>query len=422
MPSKQPVSTDLFSDSKDDNGHSEWVAKCRQAQYNLEQVKNPYVGNKRKLLTDMGSVLFKEGLHEVIPNGKVLDLFAGSGFVSYFFKYLGAAVWANDILASSYLNAASLIESNVSILEDKIFNSRFGPITYRDMMEKFLNKDVENIDTLISDKYVPDRFSAEEGQQLDRIMKSMQDWTGYPAQLSFRHTASPLTLWPFGKPQSLKHGVHKPFTHDKIIICSFMHYILNKCFVGGRLNSGQILAKYDHRIDHIRNGGNEMTFRAIDMPIYDIAIEGNTLSAATRSDALSLLTSNHDKKKKLLESLDLVYIDPPYGGEQSDYSAMYEFLEFFLLGRQMEEEKEDLKRFVKARTYKENFNELLDALPKQASWIFSYNDSSWADIEEITDCIKNFRKKVSVNEIDYKYHYRKDQSAGVEYVIVVRPE
>lgn len=412
MPSKKPISTDVFGDSKSDNGHSEWVSKCRRAQYNLEQVKNPYVGNKRKLLVDLGSVLFKEGLQNDIQNGQVLDLFSGSGFVSYFFKHLGSAVWANDILASSHMNALSLIETNHSISESARLSHSGG---YLQMVTDILTAEAENIGSRIRDKYVPDRFSEEEANHLDRIMATISK----PSFSSL--SQNDLQMKFFGQGPLEKE--YNPYAHSYVASCSIMHYILERCFVGGRLNSGQILAKFSHRIEHPRNGGNEMTFRPRDMPTYNITVEDRGVCRATRSDAIELLTTQSKHTSDALNNLSLVYIDPPYGGDQSDYSAMYEFLEFFILGDSYEEEKQkDLKRFAQSKSYKNSFRDLLAELPKQAVWVLSYNDSSWSDIEGIVDSIKQFRNKVSVHEIDYKYHYRKDNSSGTEYVIVVRPE
>ncbi len=62
----------------------------------------PYIGNKRRLLP-----LIKEALRQVLKDGfhgrKFLDLFAGSGVVSRFAKYLGFEVHANDWEYYSYI-------------------------------------------------------------------------------------------------------------------------------------------------------------------------------------------------------------------------------------------------------------------------------------------------------------------------------
>lgn len=420
MPSKRPVHIDIFEDNRD-GGRSSWLAKARQAQWNLEKVKNPYVGNKRKLIVDLASVIFDEGLSDKINGGNVLDLFSGSGFVSYFFKSMGACVWANDILGSSYLNARSLL-----------FPQHKGKsIHMRNCLAKIL-ADGKAKGTRILDNYCPDRFSEKEAKRLDIIRANMDIKFNSPEQpdSDFAYSSfcrmtcghENIGLSYYGKPVSNPNKEYDPYVHGMVIpAVAIAHYIMNCCFVGGRLNCGQILAKFDHRISHQRNGGSEMNFSLDDIPLFDIPVYGDRVCRATRSDAIDLLTSNSEYCKKALDSLDVVYIDPPYGGDQSDYSAMYDFIEdFFFYGHKNKEDINDRKRFAYSKTYQDSFIELLESLPKQAVWIFSYNNSSWSDINGITDSIKKFRNNISVSEIDYKYHYRKDQSSGTEYVIIAR--
>lgn len=415
MASKRPIHSDIFGESKKDNDKTKWLSKCRKAQWSLEKVKNPYVGNKRKLIVDLGAVLFEEGLSDIVDGGNVLDLFAGSGFVSYFFKYMGACVWANDILASSYLNVKTLIEAQHD-----------GMINHIESSLDMILEDLVPSSTFVLDNYCPDRFSKEEAIRIDSIREN--------ADKHFGHILKDLSLSRSG-PDNFKFGnyfgkevsdikkEYNPYIHSHIAVTSIMHYIMNCCFVGGRLNSGQILAKFDHRVAHQRNNGNEMTFAASAIPLYDISVVGKRVCRATRSDAIDLLRSDNELTQNALKSLDIVYIDPPYGGDQSDYTAMYNFMEDFMFyGDNSKNDIIDSKRFAGSKTYKENFVELLESLPEQAIWIFSYNDSSWADIDGIVDPIKKIRSNITVREIDYKYHYRKDRSSGTEYVIIVRPE
>lgn len=416
MGSKRPIQIDMFEDSRDDGGFSSWLSRARKAQYSLERVKNPYVGNKRKLLVDLASVLFEEGLFDVVDGGNVLDLFTGSGFVGYFFKSMGSCVWANDILGSSYLNATSLI----------IPQFGGGMALTKQFIDQLLDPSGSPAGTRILDNYCPLRFSEAEAKRLDIIRGNMNSDDRDFADIFFDKLTSsidPIWMMHYGKepdPPTKEYSNYIPYTNA---VVALTHYLMNCCFVGGRLNSGQIIAKYEHRVEHQRNGGYEMGFSADDIPLFDIPVYGNRICKTTRSDAIELLRSDNKYAKQALDSLDLVYIDPPYGGEQSDYSAMYDFVEDFLFyGSPRREIIKDAKRFATAKTYKESFVELLDSLPKQAIWMFSYNDSSWSDIDGIVDTIKMFRNKVSVSEINYKYHYRKDQSSGTEYVITVRPE
>lgn len=63
-----------------------------------------YLGNKRKLLKEI-----HDQIKTITPSGVVLDLFSGSGVVSWYLREQGYSVLANDIAPYSYhLNVANL--------------------------------------------------------------------------------------------------------------------------------------------------------------------------------------------------------------------------------------------------------------------------------------------------------------------------
>jgi hypothetical protein len=56
-----------------------------------------------------------------------------------------------------------------------------------------------------------------------------------------------------------------------------------------------------------------------------------------------------------------------------------------------------------------------------SSWVFSYNDSSWLDVNGICSFIEKFKNKIIIEEIDYNYQYRKNsKSRGKEYLIIAK--
>lgn len=425
MNRKIPIIADIFAEDRSDSGKSDWLAQCKNAEWLLSSVRNPYVGNKRKMLVFLGDVVFEEGLHHRIADGgKVLDLFSGSGFVSYLFKTLGASVWSNDILASSFINALALIETQHKAAIYDSFSSKMN--LYQGMIAGLLAEPSEQ-GCYIKQKYVPKRFSEKEAERIDAIRANMSSTMSLNLFLDSQFTSpSHLRFHKyFGQEVSDPQKEYNPYSHSAVAIATIMHYIMDSCFVGGRLNSGQILAKYDHRVAHDRNGGQEMSFRLEDMPIFNIAHHGNTVCRATRSDATALLEASDSSPelRKVVDDLDLVYIDPPYGGDQSDYPYMYDFLEDFLFyGDDSCRKLGGENRFTASKTYEQSFSDLISKLPNNAVWLFSYNDSSWSDIDGIVSVIKKYRNKVKVYEKGYNYNQRKDRSSGVEYVIAARPE
>ena len=127
--------------------------------------------------------------------------------------------------------------------------------------------------------------------------------------------------------------------------------------------------------------------------------------------------------------VDCVYFDPPYGlTGTSNYAEMYRFLEEYIYGDQLENLPHIIShahRFVKKRNYEDNFREMLVAANHIPIWLFSYNDSSWKDIDYIQNVIREYRQDVIVEVLDknYRYLYRRKQGRkdkSIEYLIVAR--
>lgn len=110
----------------------------------------------------------------------------------------------------------------------------------------------------------------------------------------------------------------------------------------------------------------------------------------------------------------IAYIDPPYGGQSSDYPKLYSFLEEYIYMKPLNEiEKiQKFNRYAKAKGYEEQFIEFLDALDKTQLfdiWVLSYNESSWKPIEEIIELLKKYKPNVIVKKREYQYNYRKNE-------------
>ena len=218
---------------------------------------------------------------------------------------------------------------------------------------------------------------------------------------------------------------------------NLQQHVLRDCFVGGRMHQGQVLAELDPRLDHQKNqlkkhftnnNSSEMNFHA-DQGIQrrpgegmkwwtfaDLKMPGSCL--AVNMDVIDLLQSDFCK-------VDCAYFDPPYGGQSSDYATMYRFLEEYIYSEELENlaHIDNTNRFIKKKNYEEHFKSMLEAAKHIPIWLFSYNDSSWKGIEHITDLVKQFRNKVTVEVLsdEYRYLYRKRQSRGkssVEYLII----
>jgi len=381
----------------------DWIGDALDIQNKLGGITNPYRGNKRKMISDLARV-FKE--HDIdLTGGKALDLFAGSSFVSYFMKKQGAAVWSNDLLAFSYLGAVSLVES------DRNYTSE-------EQIHDIIWNDAANAGTFMRDKYAGKRFTEEEAERLDvarhNLLKEYEGClpegkTGL-ADLIDCFSDHKLAFRNFGKLSEVSDSVIDDAHNFGQEVITILHYVMQKCDLGGRLNNGQVVAEVNHRLKR-----QKMSFNRISP--YNMAFDNGLISVSTNLDAMDLL----NLLKINPVDFDVVYIDPPYGGGQSDYANMYQIFEDFL-GFDDKHSDKNKKRFTKSKTYKESFNELLTALPG-CKWVFSYNDSSWASVEDIKTHIESFNRQVFLHEVDYKYQYRsKEKSSGTEYIIVALPK
>lgn len=104
----------------------------------LKNFKNPYIGNKRKLIPFLIKTIDKHG----IKYESVLDLFSGSAFCSMAFKMLDKKVISNDILTCSYLNAVAFVKNIDTVLTDEDKQYLFSGVGYPEGLidDKYLNR------------------------------------------------------------------------------------------------------------------------------------------------------------------------------------------------------------------------------------------------------------------------------------------
>ncbi|MFW6129636.1 MAG: DNA adenine methylase [Atribacterota bacterium] len=335
----------------------------------VKTITNPYIGNKRKILYHI--IQEFNGINPKFET--VLDLFSGSACVGMALRLMNKKVISNDILTSStyYASAFTQIDGNPLTVEDKEIIFKEGNFFDETFYEKFKNRFTKN--------------------ELKRLM-----------QIKYNIN---------------KEIMNKDMAKYKFIMANIQLHIMNYCFVGGRLNNGQILADKNHRISHDRNKGRELNLQNI---CWKKIEGGETDNVVLSFDAVDVIDYICEKNI----SPDIAYIDPPYGGNQSDYNFMYNFFEEYSSFNCDTEEKYLRKngpkeKFIKSNNYKDNFIKLIKSLSIVPYLVISYNNSSWANIETIQKILKEYRKNVKVKEIDYEYRYRKQLNMnGKEYLII----
>ena len=394
----------------------------------ISSIPSNYVGSKRRLLPYIFDILEKEN----VKFDSVLDAFSGSAMVSLLFKFMGKKVYSNDLLTSSAITAVCLLETEGF------------PLTKDDI--GFLCRNVpDNIGTFVLDNYKDKFFTENECKFLDRYKKNVELLCGEKfycgMELINKATLASIPNSNFsiyGKDlKSLRntHNTNKSFWTEKwrdttrkrrdvnneimfgrsltemykkykgaFSLFAIENHVNQHCFLGGRYYNGQTIANLEHRLKHDKNKGKEITSIPIEMSGFKNVLDKGNDCVVFNSDIIKLLESN-------VIDADLLYIDPPYGGSSSDYAMLYRFLEEYLYECPLEEIEHiqsGARRFSKGKGYQEQFEHLLSLCGNFKTWLISYNESSYANIDIIVSTIKNAGKKdVRVVTVPITYQYRK---------------
>ena len=453
----------------------------------IEKLPLPYTGNKKKLAAKIQDSLLKHG----VEFNSVLDAFSGTGTISFLFKLMGKRVISNELLTSSYLNSVAFVENpGIKLSDDEkeflLFHDNPNKNTFVEdnyLGEKFRSG---------SKKCRFSKFTLKECRHLDNFRSNIDEICGIHSQsLGLAANAAVVLRLPFGNADQsidiMKHRIKQnekygktSNNHDRRIgiyyddelnlrfdkwfkkylddftrgmqcdktmidkkvksasfLANLQQHVLRDCMVQGRLHHGQALAELNVRLSHQKNQlkGNWDNQGSTEMDFYtNTGKPGQGMKWWTFADmefSGSAIATNMDVTELLklgFCNVDCAYFDPPYGGQSSDYGAIYRFFEEFIYSKKIEDLPHItnyVNKFVEKKNYEENFVNMLSAAVNIPIWLFSYNDSSWKDIEYICDVIKQFKKSIIVDVLSdqYRYLYRSKQGRtkkSSEYLIIAR--
>ena len=341
-----------------------------------------YVGNKRRLLPHIWDALEKNG----IQFNSVFDAFSGSGIVSLLFKHMGKDVFCNDLLTSSALSAIATVENDGVMPSIEEMRFLWHNISKMNDCDRFVKHNYK-------DKFFTESECNFLDSYRDNVVSLFGD--GFCNGFSAKNTRQ----WMMMSPKTIKSAFAMFFIEN---------HINQFCFLGGRYYNGQTLAKLEHRLDHDRNKGQEIHKSSATANL-------NKLKGAFISGKVTVFNSDIvDLLKANILKTDLLYLDPPYGKESSDYSNLYRFLEEYLYSHKLEELEHVQKgasRFVSSKGYQDQFAYLLSLCSEFKVWMLSYNDSSFADLDTIKSVIKSAgRSNIIVFEVPITYQYRKNKN------------
>ncbi len=280
----------------------------------------------------------------------VLDAFSGSQSIAYMLKQLGKKVITNDFLSFNNSIGKALIENS----DNKLDSS--------DLEILFSNNDNPSKFNLMEELYSDLFFLAEEAAFAD----------------------------------SFRSNVHKLSNQYKqALALSIMCRSMTRKVTMGHFAHTQALA---YASDPIRIKRNRSLIRPLKdlfldlLPEYNAAVFDNSQkNVSYNKNILDLLPT--------LKEVDLAYFDPPYCNSHADYQSFYHLLETyveywkdkqFVNGTKRYEPKR-YSGFDKNSEAISNLQLMFERATHIPTWLVSYNDRSYPDIETMVNLIKPYR-------------------------------
>lgn len=334
-----------------------------------EQVKKfpttRYMGSKSKLIEHIWKAT------EHLEFDSVLDLFSGSGVVSYMYKAHGKRVISNDYMSMSATMTKALIENNRTCL------------TIQEAEELTLEKGV--IDTFVQDTFNGIYFTDEDNRFIDLVrtnIKTMQD--EYKKAIALEALIR----------SCVKKRPRGIFT-----------------YVGERYNDGR---------KDLTKTFKEQFVEAVEH------INSAVFSNGKRNKSYNLDSMG------LKVKTDLVYIDPPYYTPKSDneYVRRYHFVEGLArdwngVKIQQETKTKKFKSYPTPFSTREGATKAFDEIFRRyqkSILVVSYSSNSYPDMDEIMTLLKKYKDNVSVIPIDYRYSFgtreNTERNSVKEYIFV----
>lgn len=309
-----------------------------------------YMGSKQKLLENIWNIASQ------FKFNSVLDLFAGSGVVSYMFKTQGKQVFSNDYMAFSATISEALIENNTQIL------------TGNDL--DILLAENSKIDLFVSTTFKDLYFIDEDNMFIDLIRNNIQG-------LSNRK--------------------------KKALAMSALIRTCMKKRARGIFTYVGLDSRYDDGRRDLSLPFRQHFLEAIE--IFNQAVFNNGQDNKSRNG------NAMDSKMKA----DLVYIDPPYYSPLSDneYVRRYHFVE----GLAKDWKDVDIQwhtKTKKIKSYPTPFSsqtgakdafDILFRKHKESILMVSYSSNSLPAKEEILDLLSKYKSNVDVVEISHRYSF-----------------
>ncbi len=307
-----------------------------------------YIGNKEKLA---------EWIIEKLPiqEGSVLDLFCGGCSVSYALKAHGFQVISNDALFSNYVIAKAIIENNFETLSKQDFDIQID-------METCSQK-YKEIEFLTNTLYFKEEV--EELAKLIAISERLSDYKKYLFLALLRR--SMIRKIPYSRMNIKWSEITKLRDEDY----SYQKY--------GRYRHYHNIPFAEHICDNLNQ-------------YNDAVINNHTNCTAMHYDAAECL-------KKLENSVDVIYLDPPYPSTMNQYAEFYGNFD-----RALKKNIKIITDLTNKNTFLSNFTELIKLCVGKTKYIaISLNNKSFPSAELLMENIAQFTEEYQLSKKQHVY-------------------
>lgn len=316
-----------------------------------EQIKKfpstRYMGSKNKLLDEIWKACNK------FEFNSVLDLFSGSGIVSYMFKAQGKSVYSNDYMAMSAIYTKAMVENNSVLL----------PIAEA---KKLIRPNKKN-DNFVAETFNGLYYSDADNELIDVIRTNIK-------------------------------GLRDPYKKS-IAMAALIRACIKKrprgifTYTGHRYDDGRLDLQTTLE-DHFLN--------AVQL-VNDSIFDNCKNNSSKRGDAMSFVGKP-----------DLVYMDPPYYSKLSDneYVRRYHFVEGlacdwknveFQWHTSTKKFKSYPTPFSSRKGAADAFDKLFQKF-KDSIIVVSYSSNSLPTLDEMVAILSKY-KRVEVVQVDHKYSF-----------------
>lgn len=355
-----------------------------------------YFGSKRRLLPKLYEVF------EDLEFESALDLFGGTGIVSYLFKRMQKQVTFNDNLWSNYWSATALIENSSTLLTDSDVAFLIQSAKTRDESEPgFIEKTFHNL-----------YFTQEENRWLDNFIISIEE-------LSTKYS-----------------GATKRYKKAIALHALFQSALRKRPF------NMFHRANLSLRMSNVTRTFGNLTTWNTSFPNHFQGLVAETNALVFDNGHTNRIFCEDARGWHPSSRPDLVYIDPPYvpryGSWSSiDYLPKYHFLEGLA---RYDEWADIIQTDTQIRGINDGYvpwvprkDRNIDGEPlaslslilerfKDSTLVFSYREPGNPTIEELVKLMKQWKSKVQVYRWPYKYALSKrtqsDEQHSFEVILV----